>query len=78
MSLFSSKTDVSKLLQKSSNIVNVFTKTVNDLKEVNEQIETAMEEKQEERKRLETDITTLDTLKSTHVKVISKITSIFE
>ena len=76
--MFSKKTDVERLHQKSTNIVDVFTKAVEGLTKVNEEVKTTVEKKQVEKEKLNEEIDALGTLKSRHDKVISKITSIFE
>ena len=76
--MFSKKTDVERLHQKSTDIVDVFTKAVEGLTKVNEEVKTTVEKKQVEKEKLNEEIDALGTLKSRHDKVISKITSIFE
>jgi len=79
MGLFSSKpkqTDVELLKEKTSNILSVFTKTMEDLKQVNSEIETARTEKLELIKQLTAEHLELETTMTANASVIEKIQNI--
>ncbi len=62
----------------SANITNVFTDTMNKLKEVNENITKSAEEKDKLIGKLHLELESLDLMKEKHNKVISKIEKLFE
>lgn len=68
---------VDALLKKSSNILDVFTKTVTELTAVNEEIAGVTQQKEIEKAELEKDITTLNERSAENSKVIDKIKNIF-
>lgn len=81
MGLFSKKpkkTGVELLQDKSNNIKNVFTKTITDLQEVNEDIAENVDEMQVTKLQLEKDIESLNQLRSGNEKVIFNIQKIME
>lgn len=68
---------VKKLQDRSSNIVNVFTQTVNDLKKVNEEINVHINEREIKIKALLGENKSLSTQMNENGKVIEKISSFF-
>ena len=74
----SEKTDVELLEQKSNNIVSVFTRTIAELKSVNEEISESAEQKETLKRQLEQELAKLDYIKVSNEKVISKIERILE
>ena len=79
MGLFSStpkKTDVELLQDRSKNIVGVFTKTVEDLRAVNEEIKTSKEEKLGIIKQHEDDVKSLDEVAAKNSNIVDKIEKI--
>lgn len=69
---------VARITSKSADIIDVFTKTVNDLTALNNQIDIERDNKLAERAKIEADLTTLAEHREKHDKVISKINKIFE
>jgi hypothetical protein len=81
MGLFSSKpkqTDVELLQERSKNIVGVFTKTVEDLKAVNAEIETARQEKLGVIKQLEDEVKQITETAAKNSSIVDKIQKILE
>jgi t-SNARE complex subunit (syntaxin) len=76
--MFTSSTTIQKVQRKSAEIVSIFTKTVNDLTTVNGEIETQVQDKEEEKQEIEKDLHTLRTLKEENTKVIGKINQLFQ
>ncbi len=74
--MFSSNKSVESLKKRAGNIVNVFTKTVNDLTKVNEEIEVEINSRQVEALRLNAEAADLKVLKTTNEKVVNKINDI--
>lgn len=68
---------VDALLKKSSNILDVFTKTITELTAVNEEIAGVTQKKEIEKAELEKDITILNERSAENSKVIDKIKNIF-
>lgn len=77
MSLLKSSS-VNSLKDRSKKIVDVFTKTVDDLTQVNADIQKVAEQKAIEKARIEADLTALTTQQDDNNRVISKIQKIFE
>lgn len=77
MAFFKSNS-VEALKRKSASIVDVFTRTVEDLNEVNQEIQKTAEEKAAEKARLEADLAILNLQKDENTRVINKIQKIFE
>lgn len=66
------------LQSRSGKIVNIFTKTTESLKKVNDDADLSTEEKQKKKEKLEQELTALQVLKENNSKVITKIQQIFE
>jgi hypothetical protein len=72
-------TNKTKAIQtKSKSVLDIFTKTVNDLEVLNNFIDFEAVAKQEEIDRLTSEMNMLNDLKEQHTKVISKINNLFE
>lgn len=69
---------VESLSNESGQILDVFTKTVQELAGVNSRIANQEQEKVEEKRRIEQDLTTLATVKAKNIKVIDNINKILE
>ena len=69
---------INKLQEQSKTILDVFTKTVTDLTEVNNEADQLSKQKEEEKKKLEEEITSLGNIKADNQKVIEKINKLFE
>jgi len=69
---------VLELQDRSKNVVDVFTRTVEDLKQINHDIQNLSEKKEQEKAKLEGELATLDGQKVSNNKVIEKINKIFE
>jgi len=81
MGLFSKKpkkTGVELLQEKSKNVVNVFTQTVDELRSINEDVRTSVEELATAKAQIEKDICELNTLQQSNEKVIFNIQKIME
>jgi len=81
MGFFSSKpkqTDVELLQERSRNVLGVFTKTMEDLKTVNAEIETAKTEKNQLINQLTIETQALETTMAKNSLVIDKIQKILE
>lgn len=81
MRLFSrkpEKTGVELIQEKSRNILGVFTKTVEELKEVNAEIIEASRERSEIIKQLQAEMITLEIEREKNSRVTSKIENILE
>jgi hypothetical protein len=70
--------EVKSLSNKSSNIVDVFTKTVNKLTTVNEQASKAISRREEEMSKLEGEKVALGAMVASNEKVITKLNSILK
>lgn len=71
--MFGTKNNVAKLQQKSDNILNVFTQTVQDLTLVNGDVDQELEIRNEEIKRIQSEQDQLTIVKNNNQKMISKI-----
>jgi hypothetical protein len=72
-------TNKTKAIQtKSKSVLDIFTKTVEDLSLLNNNIDTEARAKQEEIDRLTSEMNMLNDLKEQHIKVIGKINNLFE
>jgi hypothetical protein len=71
--MFGTKNNVAKLQQKSDNILNVFTQTVQDLTLVNHDVEEELKAREEEIKRIQAEQEQLTIVKSSNEKMITKI-----
>ena len=69
---------ITSLQTKSTSIVDVFTKTVSDLKAVNEQATAEEKERLEEKAKIDEELAKLGAIKADNQKVIEKIGKIFE
>ena len=78
MSFLKSYNAVDALKKKSAGIVDIFTRTVQQLAAVNEEINAVAEQKTEEKARLEMEVTHLLVQKQDNDRVIEKIKKIFE
>ncbi len=78
MSLFKKPNRVAELQEKSQSIMDVFSRKITELTEVNYEIDTVSAEKEAEKAKLEADINLLKTRKEENAKVITKINKIFE
>lgn len=72
------KESVDKLHQNSQGILDVFTKTVEGLQQVNSRLDSHAAEKETAKKKLEEDLAKLSVLRTNNDKVIAKIGKIFE
>jgi hypothetical protein len=80
MSFFQQSTErtLKMLQERSKNITNIFSKTIEELKLVNHDIQLMVEDKQVEKAKIEADLNTLSTQEKENEAVISKLSSIFE
>lgn len=76
--MFRKKVNVASLQSQSDKIVDVFTKTIDDLSAVNKEAETLTVEKTAEIQKLETEVEVLQEIQTKNKTVISKIQKIFE
>ena len=74
--MFSVKNKVEQLQSKSDNILDVFTKTVNDLSKVNDEAAKEASNRRAEAAQLLSEAESLDTVVTKNSKVIGKINSI--
>ena len=74
--MFSVKNKVKQLQSKSDNILDVFTKTVNDLSKVNDEAVREASNRRAEAAQLLSEAESLDTVVTKNSKVIGKINSI--
>lgn len=72
------KNDVELFQEKSKNVVNIFTRTVDELRAINEAVGASVEEKYAIKCQLEKDISDLNTLRQGNEKVIFNIQKIME
>ena len=72
------KTTVEVLQERSSNIVNVFTKTVEELQDVNQEVGESVEILTETREQINRDIGSLNELRMKNEKIIFNIQKIME
>ena len=76
--MFSNNNSIGKLQRKSGNILSIFTSTITDLHAVNSEINGHLETREEEIKRLQDEHLQLKNVKADNLKVIEKISKIFE
>ena len=69
---------IENLQKQSTDIVSIFTKTVEDLKTVNTHVETQEKQRIEQKAKIDAELAALSTIKVDNEKVISKISKIFE
>lgn len=69
---------VKKLQDRSNNIMNVFTKTVDDLSKVNEECVAALSERRAKITSLQAEADAIQSTKDANTKVITKITDFFK
>ena len=67
------KNSVAGLQSKSEKIFNVFTQTVQDLTSVNNDVEQAMNQRQQEIERIQAEHNSLHSIKASNQKMIDKI-----
>ena len=72
------KSVVELLTEKSTNVVNVFTRTVTELQEINTDIGESVDEMNEAKKKLEGDMESLNKVRQSNEKVIFNIQKIME
>lgn len=77
MGIFKSST-VASLQTKSKSIVDVFTKTVTELKSVNSEVDKLSNEKSEQRNKLDQELVELSEVKASNERIVSKIEKILE
>lgn len=75
--MFGKINTVDNIVKRSLNVVNVFTKTINDLTAINQEITMIADEKEQAIAQLQNDVATLDHQRSENTKVIEKIQNIF-
>ena len=73
-----SKNPVESVAKKSAKILDVFTSTVNELKTVNNEINGHISTHEDEKRKIEENLRSLNQTKEDNNKVISKIEKIFE
>lgn len=76
--MFTPKNQVANLQKKSSQILDVFTKTVSDLTKVNAEIQAVSDQKTLEKEQLEKELSELSNQKDSNNKIVDKINKIFE
>jgi hypothetical protein len=76
--MFRKKVNVTILQEQSDKIVDVFTKTIDDLSAVNKEANELTVEKTAEIQKLETEVEVLQEIQTKNQTVISKIQKIFE
>ena len=76
--MFKRKVSVASLQSQSDKIVDVFTKTIDDLSAVNEEANALTVEKTAEIQKLETEVEVLQDIQTKNQTVINKIQKIFE
>jgi len=76
--MFKKKVSVAILQAQSDQIVDVFTKTIDDLSTVNKEANELTVEKTAEIQKLETEVEVLQEIQNKNQTVISKIQKIFE
>jgi len=69
---------VEKLQKKSENVLSVFTKTVNDLKNINDSVEKEVAIREDEKRILEQELSALNEVRAKNNLVVSKINKFFE
>jgi hypothetical protein len=80
MNLFQQSTErtLEMLQKRSKNITNIFSKTMEELRLVNEDIQTLAEEKKAQKAKIESELNVLSTQEAENNNVISKLSKIFE
>lgn len=68
---------IDKLHQRSAKIVDIFTTTITDLSQVNNEIDEHITSREEELKQIQLEHARLHAIKADNLKVIGKIESIF-
>ena len=71
--MFSSTTTIARLQKQSANALTAFTKIVNDLTSNNKEVDSEISSKEEQKRVLDSQIETLNTIKTSNDKVINKI-----
>lgn len=74
----SSTVTIEKLQKNSDKILSVFTKTITDLTTVNQEVDSHIEFRESEIKRINAETENLNNIKVNNQKVIDKINKIFE
>lgn len=80
MNFFQQSTErtLEMLQKRSKNITNIFSKTMEELRLVNEDIQTLAEEKKAQKAKIESELNVLSTQEAENNNVISKLSKIFE
>ena len=80
MNIFQQSTErtLEMLQKRSKNITNIFSKTMEELRLVNEDIQTLAEEKKAQKAKIESELNVLSTQEAENNNVISKLSKIFE
>jgi hypothetical protein len=80
MNIFQQSTErtLDMLQKRSKNITNIFSKTMEELRLVNEDIQTLAEEKKAQKAKIESELNVLSTQEAENNNVISKLSKIFE
>jgi hypothetical protein len=76
--MFSTQTSVEKFQKNSSKLLDVFTKTVNGLTDVNNDIDAEIQSREEQIKTLQDEHQNLHGIKDSNNKIIEKLGKIFE
>lgn len=76
--MFNNTNAIGKLQKKSGNILSIFTSTISDLHAVNAEVDGHIETREQELKRIQDEHSQLTGVKSDNLKVIEKISKIFE
>jgi len=69
---------INTLLDKSAGYLDIFTKTVQNLNEVNSQIEGAIQSREDQIKTIEGEKAILNSLKNDNTKIVEKLRKILE
>jgi hypothetical protein len=80
MNLFQQSTErtLEMLQKRSKNITNIFSKTMEELRLVNEDIQTLAEEKKAQKAKIQSELNVLSIQEAENNNVISKLSKIFE
>lgn len=72
------KKELESIVEDSSRVLDVFTKTVDELSAINTRVDEEVTKKQEEKAKLEKDIETLTVTGERNAKIINKIEKLLE
>lgn len=76
--MFTKKNPITTLVDSSASVVSIFTNTIHSLMSINDKIEDEIDSKQEVIATLTQEVQTLDDLKISNEKIISKVKQIIE